>query len=115
MRNAIFHALVRKLGGDELLLSDLPEHVVRAVPATPAGHTGIVDRAALAAQIAGGAMNLRAAREQLERAALELALEHAGGSPTRAARLLGEVGHGASRDPGGTVRAMMKRYGLASS
>ena len=110
LRNVVFHALVRKLGGDELLLSDLPEHVVRDAPPAQAG--GVIDRAALAAQIAAGRMNLRAARDALERGALELALAHAGGSPARAARLLGEVGRGRSRDPGGTVRAMMRRYGL---
>ena len=57
-------------------------------------------------------MNLRAARDELERTALELALARAGGSPARAARLLGEVGRGSSRDPGGTVRAMMRRHRL---
>ena len=110
LRNVVFHALVRKLGGDELLLSDLPEHVVRDAPPAQAG--GVIDRAALAAQIAAGRMNLRAERDALERGALELALAHAGGSPARAARLLGEVGRGSSRDPGGTVRAMMRRHGL---
>jgi hypothetical protein len=59
-----------------------------------------------------GRMNLRTVRDELERAALELALDRAGGSPARAARLLGEVGRGASRDPGGTVRAMLRRHGL---
>jgi hypothetical protein len=54
-------------------------------------------------------MNLRAIRDDLERTALELALVKAGGSPARAARLLGEVGRGVSTDPGGTVRAMMRR------
>jgi DNA-binding NtrC family response regulator len=108
LRNVVFHALVRKLAGDELLLSDLPEHVVRNAPPSQVG--GVIDRAAIAAQIAGGRMNLRAARDQLDRAALELALAHAGGSPARAARLLGEVGRGTSSDPGGTVRAMMRRY-----
>jgi DNA-binding NtrC family response regulator len=110
LRNVVFHALVRKLGGDELLLSDLPDHVVRNTPPSQLG--GVIDRAAIAAHIAAGRMNLRAARDQLERGALELALAHAGGSPARAARLLGEVGRGASRDPGGTVRAMMRRYKL---
>jgi hypothetical protein len=60
-----------------------------------------------------GGMNLRALREELERTALELALARAGDSPAGAARLLGEVGRGSSRDPGGTVRAMMRRHGLA--
>ena len=33
LRNVLFHALVRKRSGDELLLSDLPAHVVRGRPA----------------------------------------------------------------------------------
>jgi transcriptional regulator of acetoin/glycerol metabolism len=103
----VFQALVKKLAGDELLLSDLPEHVVRGAPEHAAG--ALFDRAALAELIDGGRMNLRAVRDQLERAALELALARANGSPARAARLLGEVGRGSSSDPGGTVRAMMKR------
>ena len=57
-------------------------------------------------------MNLRALRDDLERTALALALARAGGSPARAARLLGEVGRGNSSDPGGTVRAMLRRHGL---
>lgn len=40
-------------------------------------------------------------------------LARAGGSPAGVARLLGEVGRGSSRDPGGTVRAMLRRHGLA--
>jgi transcriptional regulator with PAS, ATPase and Fis domain len=110
LRNVVFHALVRKLAGDELLLSDLPEHVVRGAPehAAPA----LFDRTALAELIDHGTMNLRAVRDQLERTALELALARSNGSPARAARLLGEVGRGASRDPGGTVRAMMRRHSL---
>jgi DNA-binding NtrC family response regulator len=113
LRNAIFHALVRKLGGDELLLSDLPEHVVRNAPAQLASSTAIIDREAIASQLASGRMNLRATRDELDRCALELALARADGSPARAARLLGEVGRGTSSDPGGTVRAMMRRFKLA--
>ncbi|HEU4732194.1 MAG TPA: sigma 54-interacting transcriptional regulator [Kofleriaceae bacterium] len=129
LRNVVFQALVGKRAGDELLLSDLPEHVVRGTPddagpvasasadptagvvgRPPAG--GVIDRATLARLIDEGRMNLRAVRDELERAALELALARAGGSPARAARLLGEVGRGSSSDPGGTVRAMMRRHGL---
>ncbi|HET9993327.1 MAG TPA: sigma 54-interacting transcriptional regulator, partial [Kofleriaceae bacterium] len=110
LRNVVFQALVKKLAGDELLLSDLSEHVIRGAPehAAPA----LFDRTALAELIDRGAMNLRAVRDQLERTALELALARGNGSPARAARLLGEVGRGASRDPGGTVRAMMRRHQL---
>jgi DNA-binding NtrC family response regulator len=152
LRNVMFQALVGKRAGDDLLLSDLPEHVVRGVPddadpaavprdrdappegLAPAGArdaareqardgdrarasgrasaAAAIDRAALARLIDEGRMNLRAARDELERAALELALARAGGSPARAARLLGEVGRGSSTDPGGTVRAMLRRHGL---
>jgi transcriptional regulator with GAF, ATPase, and Fis domain len=113
LRNVLFHALVRKRSGDELLLSDLPSHVVRGRPADePAAHATPLDRDALARMIDSGRMNLRELREDLERTALELALAKANGSPARAAKLLGEVGRGSSTDPGGTVRAMMRRYGM---
>jgi transcriptional regulator with PAS, ATPase and Fis domain len=114
LRNVMFHALVRKRGGDELLLSDLPEHVVRGRPEDDApASASLLDRTALARLIDDGHMNLRAIRDDLERTALELALAKAGGSPARAARYLGEVGRGASKDPAGTVRAMMRRLGIA--
>jgi len=124
LRNVMFQALVTKRAGDDLLLSDLPEHVVRGTPGDPeptalegdaqarGGQATAIDRATLARMIDEGRMNLRAVRDELERAALELALARAGGSPARAARLLGEVGRGSSSDPGGTVRAMMRRHGL---
>jgi DNA-binding NtrC family response regulator len=114
LRNVMFQALIAKRAGDDLLLSDLPEHIVRGTPLDAdhgAPHTAI-DRAALARMIDAGRMNLRAVRDDLERTALELALARAGGSPSRAARLLGEVGRGSSSDPGGTVRAMLRRHGL---
>jgi len=47
----------------------------------------------------------------LERTALAAALEASGGNAAEAARLLGTVGRGRSRDPGGTVRAMKRRLG----
>ena len=71
-----------------------------------------IDRGVLGRMLDDGRMNLRALRDELERTALELALARTGGSPTRTARLLGEVGRGSSRDPGGTVRAMMRRFRL---
>ena len=110
LRNVLFAALVRKQRGTELLLSDLPEHIVRGTPAAGDASPSLVDRAAIAAAIDGGRFNLRATRDELERTALELALARAAGSPARAARLLGEVGRGASRDPSGTVRAMISRF-----
>jgi transcriptional regulator with PAS, ATPase and Fis domain len=113
LRNVLFHALVRKRAGDELLLSDLPTHVMKGRPAsTQSAGTTPLDRDALARLVDEGRMNLRELREDLERTVLQVALAKAGGSPTRAARLLGEVGRGESRDPSGTVRAMMRRYGL---
>jgi transcriptional regulator with PAS, ATPase and Fis domain len=119
LRNVMFQALITKRAGDDLLLSDLPEHIVRGTPhdadGAPAGGSEprtVIDRAALARMIDAGHMNLRAIRDDLERTALELALARAGGSPARAARLLGEVGRGNSSDPGGTVRAMLRRHGL---
>ncbi|MFT3699754.1 MAG: sigma-54 dependent transcriptional regulator [Kofleriaceae bacterium] len=110
LRNTIFSALVKKLAGTELLLSDLPEHVVRGAPEKHA--TALFDRDAIVRLIDGGQMNLRAIRDELERTALEIALAKSNNSPARAARLLGEVGRGASSDPGGTVRSMMRRLGL---
>ncbi len=118
LRNVLYQALVTKRAGTELLVSDLPEHVLRAAPAqslvAARSNVGeqVIDRAALARLLDDGQLNLRAARDELERAALELALARSSGSPTRAAKLLGEVGRGTSHDPGGTVRAMMKRHGL---
>ncbi len=113
LRNVLFQALVNKRAGDELLLSDLPEHVVRGAPSDSVRvGASLIDRAAIARLLDDGQMNLRAARDELERTALELALARSAGSPARAARLLGEVGRGSSSDPGGTVRAMLRRHGL---
>jgi transcriptional regulator with GAF, ATPase, and Fis domain len=113
LRNVLFHALVRKRAGDELLLSDLPTHVMKGRPSSAQATASTpLDRDALVRLVDEGRMNLRELRESLERTVLEVALAKAGGSPTRAARLLGAVGRGASRDPSGTVRAMMRRYGL---
>jgi transcriptional regulator with GAF, ATPase, and Fis domain len=110
LRNVVFAALVKKRAGDELLLADLPEHVIVGAPAD--APPSLVDRAALARLLDAGQLDLRAALDELERAALTLALGRADGSPTRAARLLGSVGRGTARDPGGTVRAMMRRLGV---
>jgi DNA-binding NtrC family response regulator len=122
LRNAVFQALVTKRAGDELLMSDLPEHIVRGAPpgdvppsAGGRGPRPAIDRAALAGMIDDGRMNLRAVHDELERTVLALAMDRAGGSPARAARLLGEVGRGEARDPGGTVRAMLRRHGLAGT
>ena len=60
-------------------------------------------------RITAGTMNLRDEVERLQRAALEIALARANGNAAEAARMLGEVGRGSAKDPGGTVRTMIKR------
>ena len=72
----------------------------------------VVDRDVVKAEIARGAFNLRATLEELERAALTEALSQSNGNAAAAAALLGEVGRGEARDPGATVRAMMRRLKL---
>jgi hypothetical protein len=83
----------------------------------PAGAAGAgdatVNAQAVARAIAERRFDLRRAVGDLERAALEAALAAAGGSAAGAARLLGRVGRGGAHDPGGTVRAMMRRLGVA--
>jgi DNA-binding NtrC family response regulator len=110
LRNVIYQALVYKRAGHELLLADL-RPLLEPRAAASDDPRPVVDAAAVATRIAGGAFNLRREVETLEREALRAALARAGG-PSAAARLLGEVGRGRSRDPGGTVRAMMRRLGL---
>ena len=115
LRNVIYEALVYKRAGSELLLSDLVG-LIRPASATASGRGvaagGIVNRSALEGAV--GSPDFQLAREVagLERAALELALARTGGNAAQAARLLGSVGRGQARDPGGTVRAMMKRLGV---
>ena len=87
--------------------------MIRGAPADHrAASSPLFDRAAIAKLLDDGRMNLKSLRDELERTALELALARSGGSPSRIARLLGEVGRGGSRDPAGTVRAMLRRHGL---
>jgi DNA-binding NtrC family response regulator len=109
LRNVIFGTLVGKRAGSELLLSDLPR---RLLGGADSGGRGVVDLAALERALDTGRFDLRAERERLERLALERALSLAGGNAARAAELLGAVGRGEATDPGGTVRAMMRRLGL---
>jgi DNA-binding NtrC family response regulator len=109
LRNVIYEALVYKRAGDELLLSDLTG-LLRATPSAASG--GVINRAALASAVGSPAFSLAREVAALERAALELALARTGGNAAQAARLLGAVGRGQARDPGGTVRAMIKRLGL---
>ncbi len=107
LRNVLYEAMVYKRAGRELLLSDLPSRVLR----TSARPDALVDGGRLRQRLESGALNLRDEIRALEQTALETALEATGGNATQAARLLGAVGRGAARDPGGTVRAMKKRLG----
>ncbi|HEY7170410.1 MAG TPA: sigma-54 dependent transcriptional regulator [Vicinamibacterales bacterium] len=107
LRNVIFETLAYKRTGTTMLLSDLPRRILRKGAGRQ--RESAVDRSALAAKIDRGAMNLREEVAALERVAIEEALKRSGGNAARAARLLGRVGRGASRDPGGTLRAMMRR------
>lgn len=112
LRNVVYEALVRKPSGEELLISDLPRRVLARAPG-PASQLPLVDPKRLAQRFDSSQMNLRRELSELEKAALTEALRRSGGNLARAARLLGEVGRGASRDPAGTVRAMLNRLGLA--
>jgi transcriptional regulator with GAF, ATPase, and Fis domain len=71
----------------------------------------VVDRAAVSRAIEGGTMSLKDQVAALERLAIEEALKRSGGNAAQAARLLGQVGRGVARDPGGTLRAMVRRLG----
>ena len=101
--------LVYKRGGSEILLSDLPRRVLTRGEEPDNDTT--VNRVAVSQKIDRGAMNLKDEIAALERAAIEEALKRTGGNAAQAARLLGEVGRGVARDPGGTLRAMMRRLG----
>jgi transcriptional regulator with GAF, ATPase, and Fis domain len=103
LRNVIYEALVYKRAGTEILLADLPARVLKrsADHTSPGGE--------VARRVRQGRLNLRDEIEALERVALDEALKVAGGNAAAAARLLGAVGRGTARDPGGTVRAMMRR------
>ena len=115
LRNVLYAGLVRKRAGRELLISDLPPQLFqrRAELHSPPGEA-IVDRARLRTHIETGRFNLRETVARLERDALELALERAHGNAASAATLLGEVGRGSAKSPGATVRAMMRRLGIAA-
>lgn len=101
LRNVIYGALVQKRAGHALLVSDLP-------PRLWAKESKPVD-AGLDGKLRAGTFNLRREIEALERNALQAALRLSDGNAARAAKLLGEVGRGTARDPGDTVRTMMKR------
>jgi len=107
LRNVLYQALVQKERGEVLLLADLRRLLAPPAPAVVA--EPLFDAAALAARVRAGGFDLRREVTALERAALESALAATGGNAAGAARLLGTVGRGAARDPGGTVRAMTRR------
>ncbi|QSQ24303.1 sigma-54-dependent Fis family transcriptional regulator [Pyxidicoccus parkwayensis] len=111
LRNVIYGALVAKRTGDELLVSDLPRRLWQRERAST---SALVSAQEVERRVASGTMNLRAELERMERMALQAALRRAGGNAAEAARLLGEVGRGTAKDPGGTVRTMMKRLGLGT-
>jgi DNA-binding NtrC family response regulator len=113
LRNVIFSALVHKRRGTALLPADLPLARFERVR-EEASTDAVVNPRAVEARVAAGTMNLKVELEGLERVALDVALSKAHGSAAEAARLLGEVGRGAAKDPGGTVRVMMKRLGLGA-
>ena len=112
LRNVIYGALVAKRAGESLLASDLPRRLLRREG--PPVSVGVCNPAEVARRVAEGTMNLKAELETLERLALTEALRRSGGNSAEAARMLGEVGRGKARDPGGTVRTMIKRLGIPS-
>ena len=115
LRNVIFAALVHKRSGSSLLPSDLPRRLWQESRPDASAENGIVSKHAVEQKLAEGSMNLKAEIEALERVAVEAALKRSGGSAAEAARMLGEVGRGTAKDPGGTLRVMMKRLGLSAT
>jgi DNA-binding NtrC family response regulator len=113
LRNVIFGVLVSKRPGKEILLSHLPRRFLDSTLG-PRGPE-VVDGPAVERAVLQGNFNLRRAVERLERLAVKAALGRTGGNVTAAARLLGEVGRGTARDPGGTLRAMVHRLGLKAA
>src|SRR4029453_5467482 len=107
LRNVIYETLVYKKCGSELLLSDLPKRVLRRAAGSERGPIG--SRCDGARKIDRGAMSLKDEVAALQRVAIEEALKRSGGNAAQAARLLGAVGRGVARDPGGTLRAMIRR------
>jgi DNA-binding NtrC family response regulator len=108
LRNVIYESLVYKRAGSELLLSDLPRRVLTR-GATAPEEEKTVNRTAVARRIERGSMSLKDEVAALQRVAIEEALKRSGGNAAQAARLLGAVGRGVARDPGGTLRAMIRR------
>jgi DNA-binding NtrC family response regulator len=107
LRNVLYETLVYKRAGRQILPSDLPRRILRRGATERRGTS--VDRAALAQKIQAGTMNLAREMAAFERAAIEEALARTAGNAAAAARLLGSVGRGTAQDPGGTLRAMIRR------
>ncbi|MFN2572021.1 MAG: sigma 54-interacting transcriptional regulator [Gemmatimonadales bacterium] len=107
LRNVIYETLVYKRAGTEILLSDLPKRIL--APAGVDESDAAIYRDAVSRKIDRGMMSLRDEVAALQRTAIEEALRRSRGNAAQAARLLGEVGRGVARDPGGTLRAMMRR------
>lgn len=107
LRNVLYETLVYKRAGREVLLADLPRRILRRGDGPP--RESVIDASLVRARIRAGRMNLKREIETLERTALHVALGEAKGRATKAAELLGTVGRGSARDPGGTVRAMKRR------
>lgn len=107
LRNVMYETLVYKRAGNEVLLSDLPKRVL--MRGADPEREATIDRAVVASRIDRGTMSLKDEVAALQRVAIEEALKRTGGNAAQAARLLGEVGRGVARDPGGTLRAMMRR------
>lgn len=104
----IYQSLVARRGrGPELLLSDVQPWLEARRDLI--GSTGVVSMDLIRARMDEGRFNLRKEVLALEKTALEHALSKSGGRASGAVRFLGEVGRGGAADPGGTVRAMMKR------
>jgi transcriptional regulator with PAS, ATPase and Fis domain len=112
LRNVIWETLVYKRAGDEIIPSDLPRRVLRPGAMPPQGT--LIDRGAVARKLAARALNLKDEIAALQRAALTEALALTDGNAAEAARLLGSVGRGRAKDPGGTVRAMLRRLSRGS-
>src|SRR5439155_941640 len=101
LRNVVWETLVYKRAGDEIIPSDLPRRVLR--PGATPPQASLIDRGAVARKLAARALNLKDESAALQRAALAEALALTGGNAAEAARLLGAVGRGRAKDPGGTV------------
>src|SRR5262249_37103580 len=112
LRNVLYETLVYKRAGREILLSDLPRRVL--IKSAEAAQEPAADRGTIGRKIAEGTMNLRVEVAALQKMAIEEALSRTGGNAAEAARLLGQVGRGMARDPGATVRAMMRRTKLVT-